>query len=85
MKPPKRTLYKYELAEKLKLSSRSLSRFLKEREAKIKEIFPSYTRQSGLLFPKVIDYLIEENGYDSDEIYSYSNKTKSHVDKDRLL
>ena len=66
---PKQNLLKNELARKLNISSKTLSRFLVEHEEKIKEIFPSYKRSSKILYPKVIDYIIKELGYSHDEIF----------------
>lgn len=66
---PRQYLHKNELAQKLNMTNKTLSRILNEHESKIKEIYPSYTRYAKILFPKVIDYIIHELGYSHEEIY----------------
>lgn len=66
---PRRNLFKNELARKLGISPQTLTRFLSDHENEIKRISPSYRKRSQILYPKVIDYIIQELGFSPEEIY----------------
>ncbi len=65
----RRPLLKSHLAAKLEISPQTLYRLIKEREEKIRIVYPLYKTRSQLLQPKVIDFLIKDLGYSPDEIY----------------
>lgn len=65
----KRPLLKSELARRLNIAPQTLYRFIKERESEILKVFPAYKTKSQLLYPKLIDYIAEEMGFDPNEIY----------------
>ena len=64
----RRHLYKNEVARGMGISPATLKRMMDKHHSEILKVSPDYSRNSQLLSPKIIDYLIEINGYTWEEI-----------------
>jgi hypothetical protein len=68
-----KVISKKELRQKLGWTQSTFTRYLKEIEPRIKEVYPEYNKNSSLLVPKVQSVICEHYGIAFEEIQNDEN------------